>query len=257
MRPTVRAVVRLAVVVAVAACASTAVKPSATAPDVDPKDPLAATRLMQQGLALVSEGKVKEGLEKYRVALKLQPTNPTIQNLIGVAELRQGDATKAIDSFNRALALAPQYSDARNNRGAAYVQLGQLSMAEADFLAVLGDSTHANRASVYFNLGSLYLRRGDLAAAEENLRRAAVPAGPIEAYLLLGQVEETLGKKQLAEAAYREGIAKAPERPDLALALGNLLAATGRKAEAQEVFRRIISLAPESPEASQARARLE
>ena len=257
MQAAVRAFLCLTVVSVLVACASSKSKSAAFAPEIDPKDPLAGTRLMQQGQALVNEGKIAEGLERYQVALALQPKNPTIHNLIGVAELQRRGAAQAVESFNRALALAPEYSDARNNRGAAYVQLGQFALAEADFLAVLGDSTHANRASVFFNLGSLYLSRGDPSAAEENLRRAAVPSGPIEAFLLLGQVEERLGKQELAETAYRQGMAKAPERPALALALGKLLDSTGRKDEAREVFRRILSVAPDSPEAREARSLLE
>ena len=257
MRKAVSPLVRLAAVAALAACASSVSRNSALAPDEDPNDPLAGTRLMQQGQALVAEGKAADGLERYRLALKLQPKNPTIHNLIGVAELRLGRAAKAVESFNQALTLAPQYSDARNNRGAAYIQLGQFALAEADFLAVLSDSVHANRTGVYFNLGSLYFSRGNLSAAEENLRRAAVVSGPIEAFLMLGQVEESMGKPELAETAYREGIVKAPERADIALALGKLLEASGRKEEARELYLRIVSLAPDSPEARQARSRLE
>ena len=257
MRDFVRVLLRLGGAAALAACASGAPTSSALTPEVDPKDPLAATRLMQQGQALVAEGKVPEGLERYRLAQQLQPKNPTIYNLIGVAELRQRNAAKAVEAFNQALMLAPDYSDARNNRGAAYVQLNQFAQAEADFLAVLGDSMHANRTGVYFNLGSMHFSRGNLNAAEENLRRAAVPSGPIEAFLLLGQVEEALGRNDLAETAYREGIARAPERVDLALALGKLVESAGRKDEAAEIYRRIVALAPNSPEAQQARARME
>ena len=44
------------------ACASSPPPPSAeAAPEVDPTNPLAATLLMQQGRALVNEGKVSRG----------------------------------------------------------------------------------------------------------------------------------------------------------------------------------------------------
>lgn len=257
MNDTVRCLALLAAVATLAACASSASPRAAANPDLDPRDPLAGTRLMQQGQALVAEGRVPEGLDRYRVALGLQPKNPTIHNLIGVAQLQQRESAKALESFNRALALAPQYSDARNNRGAAYVQLGQLAMAESDFLAVLGDVTYASRANVYFNIGSLYLTQGNLSAAEENLRRAAVASGPVEAFFMLGQVEERLAKPVPAESAYRGAIEKAPERADIALALGVLLDSQGRKDEARDVFRRVVSLAPDSPEAKRARAHLE
>jgi type IV pilus assembly protein PilF len=258
MHSKARGAVRLLALVVLAACASsTPQKPAATAPDVDAKDPLSATLLMQQGQVLASEGKFKEGMGKYAQALKLQPDNPVLHNMIGMAELQQGHADKALDAFNRALQYVPKYSDARSNRGAAYVQLGQFSLAEADFLSVLTDNTYANRAGVLFNLGSLYLGRGNLSAAEENLRRSALSAGPVDAYFLLGQVEERLGKRALAEAAYREAVSRAPERPDIMFGLAKLLEAEGHKDQARDLYRRLISNAPNSPEAGLARARLE
>jgi tetratricopeptide (TPR) repeat protein len=211
---------------------------------------------MQQGQAMMVEGRLDAAMERYQAALELQPSNPVIHNLLGVARLQGGDAGGAIEAFNRALALAPSYSDARNNRGAAYLRLGQVALAEADFLSVLADRSYANRAGVHFNLGALYTSRGNFAAAEENLRKAAVPAGPLNAYLMLAQVEEQLGKMALAEAAYRDAMARAPERAELPLALGLFLDRQGRRGEAVELYRRVLSLSPDSPEAKQARERL-
>jgi Flp pilus assembly protein TadD len=228
---------------------------TATAP-VDPNDPLAPTMLMREGQALAAEGRVDEGLVRFRAALKLQPANPTIYNLIGQAELRRRDNVKALEAFNQALALAPTYTDARNNRGATYVALGQLSLAEADFLSALTDNLYANRAGVYYNLGALYVARANFAAAEENLRRAAVPAGPVEAYVLLGQVQQRLEKPELAETSFRSAVERAPERVDIAMLLAAHLEARGRKDEARTLYRRVLELGPGSPEAAEARARL-
>jgi tetratricopeptide (TPR) repeat protein len=241
---------------ALVACRSSSPERSSETSDVNPNNPLGATLLMEQGLALVGQNKIADGLKKYDQALALQPKNPVVHNLIGVAELRAGETAKALDEFNRALALAPTYSDARNNRGTTYVRLGQYAMAETDFFTVLGDLTYANRAGVYFNLGSLYFGLGNLAAAEENLRRAAVPSGPVDAYFMLGQVEEKLAKPALAESAYRDAFSRAPERADIALALARLLESQGRSDEAREVYRKIIELAPNSPEAAEVRNKL-
>jgi tetratricopeptide (TPR) repeat protein len=239
-----------------AGCRSTPPPAKAADNTINPDDPLAATFLMRQGENLVAEGKFADGIAKYDAAAKLQPRNPTVHNLLGLAELQSGDAVKALEQFNQALALAPGYSDARNNRGAAYVRLGQLSLAEADFLAALTDNTYENRAGVFFNLGSLYYGKGNLPAAEENLKRAATAAGPVEAYILLGKVEDRLGKPELAEAALRTAMSRAPERPDAPLALALLLQEQGRSQDARDLFAKIVALAPNSPEAAQARAHL-
>ncbi len=237
-------------------CATSEPRLEREAGEVRPSDPLAATTLMQQGQALLAEGKADAALAKYKAAIKVQPANPTAHNLHGLALLQLRRPTEALESFNRALTLAPTYSDARNNRGVAYMQLGQASMAESDFLIVLGDRTYANRAGVFYNLGSLYLGRGNLQAAEENLKRAAVPAGPVEAYLALAEVQEKLGKLESAESALRDAMARAPERPDIPLQLGRLLEAGGRAEEAHALYRKVINLAPDSPHATEARARL-
>jgi Flp pilus assembly protein TadD len=223
---------------------------------MDPTNPLAPTLLMREGQALVAEDRVEEGLSRYRAALKLQPTNPTIYNLIGQAELRRRDSVKALEAFNQALTLSATFTDARNNRGAAYVAIGQYSLAEADFLAALTDNLYANRAGVYYNLGAVYYARGNLSAAEENLRRAATPAGPAEAYALLGQVQERLEKVQLAESAFRAAVDRAPERVDLIMLLAGYLDRQGRKEEARSLYRRVLELGPGTPEAAEARTLL-
>ncbi|HPC82211.1 MAG TPA: tetratricopeptide repeat protein [Thermoanaerobaculaceae bacterium] len=245
----------ITVAVVMAACASSKPAPPRVAPELDPADPLAAIKLMQRGQTLLAEGKADAAVEHFQAARALQPGNPTVHNVLGVAELQRRNGQVALASFNKALELAPTYSDARNNRGAAYLQLGQLAMAEADFLAVLADSTYANRAGVLFNLGSLYLRKGNLPAAEENLRRSTTSGGPVEAYLALASVEERLGHPELAEKAYLEAMARAPERADLAMALARLYESQGRTKEAEEQYKKILATSPDSPEAQEIRAR--
>ncbi|HPW55639.1 MAG: tetratricopeptide repeat protein [Thermoanaerobaculaceae bacterium] len=239
----------------ISGCGSSAPAPPKVAPELDPNDPLAAIKLMQRGQAMLAEGRVDGAVEHFQAARTLQPGNPTIHNVLGVAELRRRNAQAAVASFNRALELAPTYSDARNNRGAAYLQLGQLAMAEADFLAVLSDATYANRAGVFFNLGSLYLRKGNLSAAGENFRRATASGGPVDAYLALADVEERLGHRELAEKAYLEALARAPERADIGMALAKLYESQGRTKEAEEQYQRILSVSPDSPEAHLIRAK--
>ena len=122
--------------------------------------------------------------------------------------------------------------------------------------SALTDNLYANRAGVYFNLGALYLARGNLSAAEENLRRAATPAGPTEAFVLLGQVQQRLERPDLAESSFRAAMDKAPERADVIMLLAAHLESRGRKDEARSLYRKVIEVSTGSPEAADARARL-
>jgi type IV pilus assembly protein PilF len=242
--------------VIVVSCSSSGGPAKGSSPGVDPKDPLAATMLMQQAQDLLNGGDAAQAVVKLNEALALQPKNPTILNFLGLAELRRGNGVKALECFNRALDLAPAYTDARNNRGVTYRQLGQPAMAEVDFLAVLTDSTYANRAGTLLNLGALYMSQGNYEAAQTNLHKSTRLYGPAEAYHMLGQVEQHLGHAELAEKNLMEAVTRQPDRVDYMLSLAEFLDGAGRREEAGEYFRKILATRPNSPEADKARVAL-
>jgi type IV pilus assembly protein PilF len=242
--------------VVVVGCSSSGAARKGSTSEVDPKDPLAATMLMQQAQGLLNGGEPAQAVEKLNAALALQPRNPTIVNFLGLAELRRGNAVKALEQFNRALELAPAYTDARNNRGVTYRQLSQPGMAEVDFLAVLTDSTYANRAGALLNLGALYMSQGNFEAAETNLHKSTRLFGPPEAFHMLGQVEQHLGHAELAEKNLREAVSREGDKVEFMLSLAEFLDTAGRRDEALEFYRKILASRPNSPEADKARVAL-
>lgn len=256
MKPTRRCCLVLVACISLACASAPRSHLDELPPGIDRNDPLAATMLMREGENMLRDGRTNMALARFRAAASLQPNNPVVHNFIGLAHLAKGEAAAAVEAFSRALSLAPTYTDARNNRGIAYRSLGQLTLAESEFLAALQDLTYANRASVFFNLGSLYLAQGKFEAAEENLMKASGATGPVDAFLLLGQVQERLGKLKSAEQTYRKGMERAPERVDLPFRLAVLLMNQGKADEAKVLFQKVVALAPESREAAAARVHL-
>jgi len=178
--------------------------------------------------------------------------------MIGLCHLQLGQYDKALLSFSTALDLAPSFTDARNNRGTIYLALGQLRLAEVDFLAVLGDSTYPHRFQVYYNLGTTYAQQGQLGAAEENLRKAVTAPFPVfEAYVKLADVVREQGRVQEAIGLLEEAELQFPERLEATFALGKLLAELGRTSEARPHLEKIIAKEPGSERARQAAALLE
>jgi len=222
------------------------------------KDPLASLALMRQGSVLVQQEQYQQAIEKFQEANRVAPGNPVVHNMIGLCNLQLGQYDRALSSFNTALDLASSFTDARNNRGTTYLALGQLRLAEVDFLAVLGDSTYPHRYQVYYNLGSTYFQQGQLGAAEENLRKAVTAPFPVfEAYIRLAEVVRREGREREAVELLEEAELRFPERPEAAFALGRLLAELGRIDEARPYLEKVISKEPDSERARQAAALLE
>ncbi|MFV2072535.1 MAG: tetratricopeptide repeat protein [Thermoanaerobaculales bacterium] len=220
-------------------------------------DPLYSLTLMRQGSVLMQQGQLELALESFREADRIAPGNATVHNMIGLCHLRMGSFDEALQSFNHSLRLIPDFIDARNNRGAAYLAMGQLHLAEVDFVAVLADPTYPHRKQVYYNLGMAYLQRGQLGAAEENLRRSIVQPNPVfNGYLRLAEVAQRQGKLEIARDVLEEARLLHPDRVAVLLDLGQLLILMGHEDEARPYLEQVIANEPGSNAAARAQTLL-
>ncbi len=108
-----------------------------------------------------------------------------------------------------------------------------------------------NNAPALGNLGTEYVRRGDLEQGIKNFK-AALEADPhfADAAYSLGLVEQNRGNLDAAAAYYRDGLDR---RPDHMLAhhnLGTVLWLQGKTAEAEAQFREVLLLKPDHLEAN-------
>ena len=217
-------------------------------------DALAAQSLMRQAYAFMQQQRYDEALERFAEALKENPGNATVYNMMGLCYLSKGDLATALTNFDIALDLIPGFTDARNNRGSAYLSLKRYGMAEVDFIAVLSDSTYPHRWKVYYNLGITYLGGGQIGAAEDNFRKAIHSATPVfEAYLRLAEIAQSQGRMESALDLLEEAHLKYPDRLDGILAYGRLLIDAGRPSEARPYLQDVIASDPSSPLAGEAR----
>ena len=220
-------------------------------------DPLYSLTLMRQGSVLMQQGQLELALENFREADRIAPGNATVHNMIGLCYLRMGSFDEALQSFNHALQLIPDFIDARNNRGATYLAMDQFHLAEVDFVAVLADPTYPHRKQVHYNLGMTYLQRGQLGAAEENLRRSIVKPNPVfDGYLRLAEVAQRRGKLETAKDVLEEARLLHPDRVEVLLDLGQLLILMGHEAEARPYLEQVIANEPYSNAADRAKALL-
>ena len=72
---------------------------------------------MDQGVELIREGHFDQALPRLEEAHRLSPRNPTIENLLGIAETKLGHIDAADNHYRAAIALDPSQAAPHRNLG--------------------------------------------------------------------------------------------------------------------------------------------
>jgi Flp pilus assembly protein TadD len=149
-----------------------------------------------------------------------------------VAAQKEGEALQA--SFEKAVRAA---------------EAGQFDEAEAAYKEVLAKNPGKPEV-VWTNLGIMYAKKKDQAAAEEAFRKAIeIKPDFAEAYSNLASVLISSGKGPRAVEALTKPAADFPEDPKVQFAYGWTLFNTGQAQEAEAVFKKVATLDPQNAEA--------
>lgn len=124
---------------------------------------------------------------------------------------------------------------------------GRLDEAAALYESVLAAAP--GLALGHHNLGLVYRKRGDVARAEAEFRKAAeLKPDFAEAHGALSVLLATQGKRDEALAEAQEAVNDAPQNAQYLFNLGVLQKDTGRAAEAKETFTKLEALDASNPE---------
>ena len=178
----------------------------------------------------------------------------------GTAEARQvlADAAAIPRSYEarvaKALPFSGQYYGGQFKRndftyGVALFQHGYLNPAADSFKQVI--SAQPQNAEAYYNLGTLYLRKNDLAEARNHLAQSVKlrPDYP-EAWNNLGMIAAQENQLDLAVRHFRHSLALRPDYVTALLNLGNIDRRQGNIPEANRLLKRAAELEPENAEAN-------
>lgn len=123
-----------------------------------------------RGSLLLDAGHSDAALTDLTVYVARSPGSHRALYAVGHAYHERERYPEAIDYYTRAIALAPRNVDYLNSRGYAYIFVGNLAAARADFAAAVG--INAGYAPGWGNLGLVYAYEGDYGKAVELLQRA-------------------------------------------------------------------------------------
>ena len=178
----------------------------------------------------------------------------------GPADLKQllADVTDIPSSYDaraaRALPFSGKLYRGRFQRndftyGVALFQHGYLDAAASSFQQVI--AAKPDNAEAHYNLGTLFLRKGDSTQARPSLEKAVSlrPDYP-EAWNNLGMIAAQQNEPENAVQYFERALTQRPDYVTALLNLGNTLRRQGKATEASERLSRALELEPENPEAN-------
>lgn len=169
---------------------------------------------------------------------------------------RNTDWRDDLTLWSQTVQVAPQTARARNNLGSAYLRRGEIARAEEEIETAV--RLQPDFATAHGNLGKIAFDRDDLERAERELQTAVrLNADEMIPHLWLGTVLVRMGRVPEAEQQFRAALAKAPYDAYAHNNLGVLFAKDGRMAEAEAAFRAALARIPDLSEAQQNLARLQ
>ena len=149
-------------------------------------------------------------------AVALSPDDANVNSTAGLIFMQKQDFDAALPYVKKAVELEPSNTKSIRNLAQIYYDLGQLEESIQTYEVAINKETDREvKADLYFNLGILYNKVGNLEEAEYHFTNA-LDENPddVEAVMGMAQVFENAEKWRKAEKFYRELIAIDPENPD-------------------------------------------
>jgi len=200
---------------------------------------------MQRGAEFFRQGNYEAALGEFRSAARMQPRNPQIENLIGVAETKLGRIAQANSDYRLAIQQNPSLEAPHKNLGFNLLNAGDYTHAEPELRKALAlDSTDP---FVHYCLVMLYLKTARDAAAIGHLKPAEsliVNDGDTAYSLALACLKANVACDELkfvGAVEQRSGFSAEQE-----FQLGELLSSRQRYAQSVAIFRHMAQEQPTS-----------
>ena len=168
-------------------------------------DPDKVVALMNEGNALISNGKADAALAKYNEALKFAENgeDPEVFFNRGIAYKVMGEIDKAAAEYERALEVTPKYAEALNNLG--NIRKDQKQYDEAIRCLELSIEVFPDNPNTYNNLGTVFAMKGNFNKAAVYFTKAVrLQPSYIDARQNLGLAYQQQGRLDVAEKEFGE-----------------------------------------------------
>ncbi|MHB1205716.1 MAG: O-linked N-acetylglucosamine transferase family protein, partial [Rhodospirillaceae bacterium] len=196
------------------------------------------------GLALHQRGDLAGAAKYYGEAIQVDPGNPDLLHMLGVAAFQLGNLAAAMEILGRALRARIPFPEARGNLATVLQNLGRFAEAETALRQAIAEAPAT--AAFHYNLGNLLSEQGRLADAVDAYRQALAlqPQYPDAAYNL-GSALRDRDDLPGARDAYLMALAQRPDYAEASYNLANVYRDQGHPRQAERELRRLIASKPD------------
>lgn len=221
-------------------------------------DPGHAAAHYELALSLLAVGRGADAAWELRESFRLEPQNLDARLRLAWLALAAGNPQETLEQAAAILQRDPEHLEGRLARVAGLLAVGDADRAGAESEAILERWPEEKRA--HYNLARARAAQGRHEAAERSLLRFhELDGGSAAATRELLRFYRATDQDARAERFLRRAVPEAapPDRPELALALADLLERRDRPGEAEEFLRLALVAAPERLDLRERLARLQ
>jgi tetratricopeptide (TPR) repeat protein len=207
-------------------------------------NPLAWIAHYNLGVVSGQAGRVREEIEHYEQALRINPDYAQAHNNLGSALLRLGKPQEAIGQYEQALRIKPDYAEAQNNLGISLLRLGKPQGAIGHFEQAL--RINPNLAEAHDSLGTALAQTSRIEDAIAQFQQALrINPDDAEAHYNLGNTLAQTGRIEDAIAQFQQALRINPDYAQAHNNLGNALFQLGRVQEAIGHYEQALRINPD------------
>jgi type IV pilus biogenesis/stability protein PilW len=216
-------------------------------------------RHLQEGNMHLAQGKLEMAMFELSKAERMIPKNPEVHFAIGTIFIFRDEPAMAVDKFKLALKLDPNHADAYNNLGYAYMELGRYDEAIRAANKAVDEVDYETPERAFTIIGWSSFKQGNTPEGIDYLKRALLireDQPDTENKLATIYIEE--GRLDKARAVLLPLVKRVPNFPQARLNMGIIYYKEKNRQAAAEEFKAVIKHADaDSEEARLARGYLD
>jgi type IV pilus assembly protein PilF len=198
---------------------------------------------MRMGITYLEQRNLPMAMKELDRASELDPENPEVDMMLGLAYRARGDRQKAEEYLRAAVDKKPDYAEARNNLGIVLADRKAWEEAIREFEKAAGNVQYPTPEWAVYNAAEAYRFKGDAAKSEEMYRKAIrFNDRYAPAYVGLSALLGSEERWEEAAAVLRQCLEKVPDYAEGWMALGRVYARMKRPSDAANAFRKVLSV---------------